>query len=313
MNSQFSMNTSSSTRSRCPRGGMTLIELLVVIAIIGILVALLMPAVQQAREAARRVTCKNRLRQIGLAIHNYESTVQRFPPGYVSRQPLNPFDDWCRTGPTNNGAPWTVLILPYLDEGNRYQQFVFEEDFTPGGNNAGSPLNHGQWILPLSKYQCPSDPNSDATHNNSNYLGVQGGGPQAECIGGAVTRLFYRNGVLFHNSPTRFRDLRDGQSQVFLLGESKYQSTNMGWASTAKLDFFGLPFTIAAAKEPINSAPYDPTGWESVSRTFGSEHPGGCHFCMADGSVHFLSENISIEVYQQLAIRDDGQPLGGLP
>lgn len=298
--------------SRTPRHGFTIVELLVVVAIIGLLIALLLPAVQQAREAARRMTCKNQLKQIGLALTNYESSHRMLPCGYVSRHRLNAFNDWCRTGPLNNGAPWTVLILPYFDEANRYNQFVFEEDFTNGGNEAGSPANHGQWVLPLKKYLCPSDASPDAP-NGTNYVGVQGGGPDADCIGGALTRLFYLNGVLYHNSRTRFADIADGVSNTFLVGETKYQSTNMGWASTAKLDFLGLPFTIAAAKEPINSIQFNPTGWEQISRMFGSDHAGGCHFCLADGSVRFINENISIEIYQQAAVRNDGQPLGGVP
>lgn len=305
------MNQKKAHTSKDFRSGFTLIELLVAISIIGILIALLLPAVMQAREAARRLSCKNRIKQIGLALHNYESSFQSFPPGYVSRQRLNSFNDWCRTGATNNGAPWTTLTLPYLDESNRYHQFVFEEDFTPGGGNAGSSANHGQWILSLTKFQCPSDPNSDSSRNNSNYVGVQGGGDKPACIGGSLSRLFYLNGVFYHNSHTRFRDISDGQANTFLVGETKYQSTNMGWASTAKLDFLGLPFTIAAAKEPINSSQYNPTGWEQVSIMFGSQHTGGCHFCLADGSVQFVSENINISVYQQLAIRNDGEPVGG--
>lgn len=292
------------------RDGFTIVELLVVIAVIGILIALLLPAVQQAREAARRTSCRNNIKQIALALHSYESSFQLLPPGYVSRQLLNPFADWCRTGTTRNGAPWSVLILPQLDEANRYHQFKFEEDFTPDANNAGSAANHAQWVLPLSKWHCTSD--SHAEENNSNYMGVQGGGMVPQCIGGSWGRLFYRNGVLYHNSSTRLADLTDGQSNVFLVGETRYQSTNMGWASTSKLDFLGINYTLAAAKEPINSQQYNPTGWEQVSIMFGSQHVGGCHFALGDGSVRFVSENMSIEAYQQLGIRNDGLPLGGI-
>lgn len=135
---------------------------------------------------------------------------------------------------------------------------------------------------------------------------------QEDCIGGGPTRLFYLNGVLYHNSSTRFQDIRDGLSNVFMVGETRYQSTNMSWASTAKLTYLAMPFTITAARDLINSVPAQPpSNWEEISRMFGSYHVGGCHFAMADGSVHFVSENINKFVYHELAIRNDGQPVGG--
>ena len=101
------------------RRGFTLIELLVTMALIAILIALLLPAVQQAREAARRSVCKNNMKQLALALHNYEGTFSVLPPGYVSPHDANGAN-WCTSGPTNNGAPWSVLILPFIEERNRY-------------------------------------------------------------------------------------------------------------------------------------------------------------------------------------------------
>lgn len=111
------------------RGGFTLVELLVVITIIGILISLLLPAVQSAREAARRLQCSNNLKQLALALHNYTSALRVFPPGHISEVQATG-TKWCYTHEVNHGAPWTVLVLPYLEEKARYDEFDFSRNFT---------------------------------------------------------------------------------------------------------------------------------------------------------------------------------------
>src|SRR6187401_2953762 len=122
--------------------GFTLVELLVVIAIIGVLVALLLPAVQAAREAARRMRCGNAIKQIALACHNYESAFVTLPPGgivnYRSGVAVTE-TNFCTVGDANTFAPWTVLILPYVEEGNLYNQFDFSKTFTGSSNIPGVP------------------------------------------------------------------------------------------------------------------------------------------------------------------------------
>ncbi len=308
------------------RRGFTLVELLVVIAIIGILVALLLPAIQAAREAARRSQCSNKLRQLALAVHNYEDTHGNFPSGNLSRLPTN-YDasDWCRTRPgSDSRASWTVLILPYLEETAQYDLFEFGAAFTSTSNVQGSTANHREFQTSNPAYQCPSDVNSRSTNNNISYYGVQGGGTSARCTSQSADRMFFTNGVLFHNSEIGFRDIRDGTSNVFLIGETKYALTSggrgdgivTGWASAGKLDGWGMPITIAGAVLQINSFPRH--GGEAdtlnyMTRLFGSFHPGGCHFALCDASVRFVTDTIDINVYRQLAIRNDGLPSGGLP
>ncbi|HWL09107.1 MAG TPA: DUF1559 domain-containing protein [Planctomicrobium sp.] len=300
--------------------GFTLIELLVVIAIIAILVALLLPAVQQAREAARRTQCRNNLKQIGLALHNYHDLHSRFPLGGAGTTAgaVTTPGGTCAWGDVDpRRAPWTVLILPQLDESNRYNKFVFEEQFTSySTNRRGSTANHEQWLLPLSKYRCPSDdffPNEPLT----SYRGVEGGGGVPYCTSSSLptTRFFHNNGILYYNSSITFRDIADGASNVLMVGESPYQNWsdsdtryNEGWASAAfTVNNSGFPSVTTGTRYPLNTG----KNGNDSSGCFGSKHTGGAHFLMCDGSVQFLSENMNLQIFQQLGARADGQPAGG--
>ncbi len=318
------------------RAGFTLVELLVVIAIIGILIALLLPAVQSAREAARRIQCTNKMKQLALALHNYHTSHGSFPPGYLSEKKTSD-SDWCYSDSScaNHGAPWTVLILPFLEQMPRYEEFDFDKTFTSTSHcpadGSYSSQNNVAWERPLEAYQCPSDPISTGDVNNTNYLGVQGGGLQSESECTHRERVHFFNGLLYHNSKVRISHIADGSSHVFLLGETKYiptwvhrpdNKTFGGWASGARLDSGGSnPYTLAAVTDQINSIEGSggkpnsqvPDMYYKMSRLFGSFHPGGCNFAMGDGSVTFVSENMDLLTLQQTARREDGLPLGGLP
>lgn len=313
------------------RHGFTLIELLVVIAIIAILIALLLPAVQQAREAARRTSCKNNMKQIGLALHNYLDTHLVFPPGYVTSIPSDPGTTWCHgdapplTVNEFAGSPWTVLILPFVEQSQLYELFDLNAPFfgiLTAPNGQMSPENdmvglglttdvtqEGR-LPPMAAYQCPSDEGLSDDDDKLSYFGVQGGGPTEACrnsIGGGE-RLFYLNGMLFHNSSMKDRDCKDGTSNVLIVGESRYMPLDFTWATSAKLDLACFPATLAGARDAINE--FAVTGLVSTSG-FSSAHDGGAHFTMTDGSVHFLSDSIDLDVYQTLAIRADALPLEG--
>jgi len=307
--------------SRPGSRGFTLIELLVVIAIIAVLVAILLPAVQQAREAARRSQCSNNLKQIGLALHNYAEAFGSFPLGGAgtSTGPITTPGGTCAwTGTDPMRAPWTVLILPQLDESNRYNKFVFEQNFTCySTNRQGSAANNAQWQIPLSKYRCPSDdffPQQPLT----SYRGVEGGGGVPWCSSSSrpTSRFFFNNGVLYYNSAITFRDIADGVSNVLLVGESPYQNWsdsdpryNEGWASSAfTINTTGFPSVSTGVRFPMNTG----VNGNDSSGCFGSSHTGGAFFVLCDGSVQFLSENMSLEISQQLGARNDKAPLGGL-
>jgi prepilin-type N-terminal cleavage/methylation domain-containing protein len=314
------------SRRRSGRDGFTLIELLVVIAIIAILIALLLPAVQQAREAARRTQCRNNLKQLGLALHNYHDTHRAFPPGGVSRVSTSG-TTWCVTNGGFSGysfAPWTVLILPMLDDSSRYNRIDFSQTLISiadrGQSSAG---NNEEWARSNPKYQCPSDPNSSPSINNNNYFGCQGGGTATGsdviCTNAAGNRYWMQNGILYHNSSTRMQDIVDGTSSTFLVGETRYQSVRAanssqyyGWASSDwPYATYGSPSQVSGACLPINSSTLNPgisgqITFDIGTRMFGSFHVGGAHFLLADGSVHFLSENMDLVTYQRAGRRNDG-------
>ncbi len=323
-----------STTARRRRTGFTIIELLVAIAIIGLLVALLLPAVQSAREAARRMSCKNNLRQIGVALHNYHSNHETFPPGVVSVYPGAgwPTDPCFLLGRTNldSRAPWTVLLLPELDDSPLYSEFDMQASFFGFKSTVAPAVNEMPQTEALNYFECPSDPNSGRGTGNCNYFGVQGGGSTPDCVdpGGHSGRVMMRNGVLFINSRVRAQDIRDGLSNTFAVGESRYLQLQGGgqtpgggplyygtWASsvwlagTSASDASSVYVTLAAAIAAINSSKLDPqSDWtvEVQSQLFGSRHPGGCHFLFADGSCHFISENIALDTYHKLGARNDG-------
>lgn len=302
------------------RRAFTLIELLVVIAIIAVLVSLLLPAVQQAREAARRAQCKNNLKQMGLALHNYAEASRVFPPGFVAG--ANP-------AVTTPGWGWGVMILPYLDQGPLYNKGNFSlpvEDV----NNA--PVV--QMVLPA--YLCPSDLVTSGPFPimNSSGATVMQAAPSsyAACNGNnfsdpnAVTFDSANGGCFFRNSATRIADITDGTSNTFLIGERAWSQVLSTWvgAPNGGLVVPGQK-NLAQAASPLDASVIclahahflnemtDPDGGLD---DFSSMHTGGGHFLFADGSVRFMQSVTSdgaglSAVFQALGTRSGGEVVSG--
>ena len=285
------------------RAGFTLIELLVVIAIIAVLVALLLPAVQQAREAARRTQCKNNLMQIGLALHNYEMAYERLPPGSVD--PNRPI----RNEPVGYHFGWIVQLLPHLDQINVYQHFDSKVGVYDAANQPAANVR-------ISALICPS-------HWNTSRTLAPAATTYAGCHHDVEAPIDEdNNGVLFLNSSVRYRDIRDGASNTIFVGEMADLPDGLGWAS-------GTRATLRNAGTSINSAssfprpgisglpvaagaaqPAAPAGKDALLLQvggFGSYHTGGAHFTFGDGSVRYISQNINPVTFKNLAHRADGQ------
>lgn len=293
--------TSKTTRVHA---GFTLVELLVVIAILGVLVALLLPAVQAAREAARRVQCQNNIRQIGLATLNYHDTNGHLPPpklGELGTQPL---------GST------LVLLLPYLEEGNRYASYDLSQPIYASQN---APITSGT----IETYLCPSM----RLPEDGSADGSQSLGPGSYLIS---TRTDYKplnNDGAFDKLPTSgsyqlaLRHITDGTSNTLLAGEINYAFRDQETPSSAttggtpgKLSSFAwaegyqwLAWGHMAESLPQtfnNNQQYVPP---LSSRTYRSDHTGGVNFVLLDGSVRFLSNDSDIDVRLALVTRSGGE------
>jgi prepilin-type N-terminal cleavage/methylation domain-containing protein/prepilin-type processing-associated H-X9-DG protein len=317
------------------RPGFSLIELLVVIAIIGILIGILLPAVQMIRETAARLQCQNKLKQFGLAMHNYHDTRGAFPPGSA----FLPGSSWANLDWNANKGTWLIFALPYIEEDNFYKQIPNHD--TPHFDSIGAAVQAG--VLPralAAKLRCPSD-GYEPQGPYSNYVGSLGPqcvddkcgytpfaqycdqpgwgwGPSDEDepnqagVRGMFSRFSYQ---------VRMAECTDGTSNTLLLGES-LPSTNahmlFGWYTSYGSQ---LSTTIIPINYPISE--YD-TSWcgsasagpahsrfnNNVAWGFRSRHRGGANFTFVDGSVHFLKQSIDHKTFQLLGCKNDGQYIG---
>jgi len=310
--------------------GFTLIELLVVIAIIGVLVALLLPAVQAAREAARRMQCRNNLKQIGLAMHNYHDAHLTLPPGN-----FDTVANWVGLPPCpgqpvglfgSREASWMQRILPYIDQGNLYNSFV--NQMNSGSVPANQYTNAG---TPIPTLMCPSDPANPKTvnisglvHFSGNYVmcaGSQywGNNPNDACAS------LQRNGLFFTVSKVQFKDVADGLSNTILGSELILVSDDL---TTPQRDWRGryyqalLGGPLFSTREPPGSqdsldgacrnvpyAPCDPTVGD-VNIHARSYHAAAVNTVFADDAVRMISNSVNQSLYQALGTRAGGEVVG---
>jgi type II secretory pathway pseudopilin PulG len=301
------------------------VELLVVIGIIGTLVGLLLPAVQAARESSRRSTCQNNLKQLGVALHNYHDARRVFPRGNKCTTSALPPASPSPGDPTATREPWTIAILPYAENDALYNRFDFNQAFSSHVDQSNQdttlPITNPNRASQNTRnplFNCPSDPGVPAAPYKNNYFGVMGG-LSASGQGAAYVSPYeiYNNGILFLNSAIGIKNITDGTSKSFLVGETIYQfspTTHYGWGQGARTSSNGFLQNVAATKNQINSkrqleaaGTHPHVIWQT---TFSSSHPGGTQFLTADGGVSFVSENVNLSIYQQMGVVNDGSPVG---
>ncbi|MFO0819278.1 MAG: DUF1559 domain-containing protein [Pirellulales bacterium] len=284
--------------------GFTLVELLVVIAIIGILVALLLPAVQAAREAARRSSCQNNLKQIGLASHLYHDVHQSLPSGWISLDPATKY-------PLATGEPgwaWASMLLPFIEQANvsdgmiRYPLSITD------------PVHDTVRVMSLPVFRCKSDPGRATfelgteddptvplvTLASANYVGVFGTTELHDCEGLPVGAICRGNGAFQHIMGVNFAEFLDGTSNTLLVGE---RSSRLGYSTWTGAVSEGSE-AIARVLGIADHAPNHPGAHLD---DFSSEHPAGTNFLLTDGSVRLIIETIDLTVYQGMATRAGGE------
>jgi len=306
----------SNTRDR---SAFTLVELLVVIAIIAILVLLLLPAINAAREAARLSICKNNIRQLGVAIHNFHGAKKRLPAGWESRDPAEPDGE--------PGWAWSFHLLPYMEEHQLYER-RFDRKLPIADHE-----NEEARETPLSVFLCPTDTSAaivglpegdghdhehshsaahDEDHDDghdhdhdheheheheillhaarSNYVGVFG----TEEVHDAPA---HGDGVFYLNSKIRFRDIDDGLSKTIFVGERSSKLGHSVWVGV-------IEGVEANMERVVGSTDHAPNSLEQHFDDFSSHHRAGAHFLLGDGAVLMLSDDVDMDVYRALSTRD---------
>jgi prepilin-type N-terminal cleavage/methylation domain-containing protein len=328
--------------SRFTRKGFTLVELLVVIAIIGILVALLLPAIQAAREAARRTQCTNNIKNLALACQNYHDTYGQFPLNYGQWNIRDPLD--------GRSTSWMVQILPFIEQQALYDMIDFNYGVRNDPRNGTTPDVSNEEVAwtPVETYICPSDThdgrlafdranystnargraNQWAVNNYKGCAGANwawgsypvGGAPFVATPYGSTNNGLDQGNGIFHrgnNDPTprvhRMASVTDGTANTFMLGEAvPHWCTHTWWwwfngttATTA------IPLNAPAVCKNTgnrNQDLVDCRGDWGNNYSFMSRHAGGGSFAMADASTHFISESIEIDLYRRLGDMMDGEP-----
>ncbi|PQO28737.1 DUF1559 domain-containing protein [Blastopirellula marina] len=321
---------------RAPRRhAFTLVELLVVIAIIGVLIALLLPAVQQAREAARRIQCTNNQKQIGLAIHNYHDTFGKLPYNAVPQS---------TSGARQRGPSWLVRLLPFVEQNAAYDQFVFTGDWTMQDGPSPNSVVLGQLRVP--GFNCPSSPlpeteKQDTNSNGAvylqlvNYVGITGSywqGGTTNVVSASPQDVTYGysvyNGMIepvsTKSKAISLASVVDGTSNTMMVSEQSdyfydasgnkvdrrssghagHSWANGGGAGTWTANVTTIRYAIATEGGDGNGADYH------VNIPLVSAHPGGVLITQGDASVRFLAETVNFAILTGLADRQDGNVLG---
>jgi prepilin-type N-terminal cleavage/methylation domain-containing protein/prepilin-type processing-associated H-X9-DG protein len=309
-----------SAQSRRGARGFTLIELLVVIAIIGVMIALLLPAVQAAREAARRAQCANNLKQLGLAMHNYHSALDVFPPGYISVT-ADGTAGGTEIGP---GWGWATLMLGHLDQGPLYASTNFSLAITAPAAQTVRSTFLGTFLCPSSVGTGPV--NLTASGSTAQSTPVISGLSPSQYVASAgqfevADSAANNNGVFYRNSRIGLKDIVDGSSLTLMIGERSRNVADAVWVGAVPgAQVCTNPTWRLQDCEPSNVMILAHTGpepnqpWVDVPNykgagadDFWSLHPGGCNFLFCDGSVRFLKETINPQVFSYLSTRAGGE------
>ncbi len=326
------------------RRGFTLVELLVVIAIIGILVALLLPAIQAAREAARRTQCSNHLKQIGVAIHNYVDTFKNLPMGFTNDYGLAQNylgQNYAHHGdgvtPMRYYASWTwsAYVAPFMELSAQHQ--TLNVTGTWAAQSLLSAESQQVIAAPVPTLRCPSDTGKDP-HNGGEYRPANSAGTRLYAASANYAgvcdddsanvdnRQNNCSGVLFVDSDVKLRDVVDGTSAVLMVGERCRYRFHMRCSETQDCgaaivfvtgasnqlahDNRSNAAAVGSAARGINWDSTDVCGnlWNAKT-SFHSQHPGGAQFVLVDASTHFISENVDLTTFRRLAHKSDGNPV----
>ena len=292
----------------------TLVELLVVIAILGILIALLLPAVQAARESARRGQCSNHLKQIALALANYEGSFKVYPPGRLGCDGSGP----CTQDHQRVGTSGLVMLLPYVEQQTLYDQFDFSDGPWAAATTTWIAKNAKAIGQTVATFVCPSDtskpftdspPSASAPAATGNYSFVTGTyGPSA---GISDNVKWKNNGLFYYQSAHRTADITDGLTGTMFVGE--VIETHTGDSSNIWSMAGRHTSCQRSTDNPLNTPPGEGVVVTlyglAVNGAFASRHPGGAQFAFGDGHVSFLSETIDLITYRALSTRAGGETI----